>query len=425
MHIFLFVVYFFLLCLLVTGTAFFIKSGIKPRVLLFLFALQVSAACVHNWVAWHFYPAHGDIWFYFTESIPMKQQLLTHPLQFFSGLFSTEENFNFTNNHLARFHFQYEFMKYLNVFLDLFSFNNFYINSLLFSLPVFFGKIAFFKVFKALFKNNLLCAFAAIAIPSTLFWTACIHKDALAFLATGFFYYYLHKLLTSNSHAKKYLLCLFFFTMIFLSRYNLLIALLPAVLFWILAEKEYAAKPFIIAVFIITGLVLLFLPQQMLHTGVLENISERQKEFQQLTGNSRIYLPVLEPTAKSFLSLLPIAFVNGFFQPFPGTGGKTFYLFFSIELLAIWLMIIYSCVLLLKKGAPRLSNFDYSCILLCGIGMLAIGYTIPFAGAIVRYRSIYLPFLAAPFINILYRYPVVPVKKAGEWLWENVMAGKK
>jgi hypothetical protein len=30
------------------------------------------------------------------------------------------------------------------------------------------------------------------------------------------------------------------------------------------------------------------------------------------------------------------------------------------------------------------------------LGMLLIGYIIPFVGAIVRYRSIYLPFLLAP-----------------------------
>jgi hypothetical protein len=39
--------------------------------------------------------------------------------------------------------------------------------------------------------------------------------------------------------------------------------------------------------------------------------------------------------------------------------------------------------------------------------MLLIGILVPFAGAIIRYRSIYLPFLLAPFLDRLAHYPLV------------------
>ncbi|HZE83381.1 MAG TPA: hypothetical protein VE035_03685, partial [Puia sp.] len=48
-----------------------------------------------------------------------------------------------------------------------------------------------------------------------------------------------------------------------------------------------------------------------------------------------------------------------------------------------------------------------SCILLTFTAMLMIGYTVPFVGAIVRYRSIYLPFLLAPFLYALRHHPLV------------------
>jgi len=38
--------------------------------------------------------------------------------------------------------------------------------------------------------------------------------------------------------------------------------------------------------------------------------------------------------------------------------------------------------------------------------MLSIGFFVPFAGTIVRYRSIYLPFLLAPFLHYLRSFPL-------------------
>ncbi len=46
--------------------------------------------------------------------------------------------------------------------------------------------------------------------------------------------------------------------------------------------------------------------------------------------------------------------------------------------------------------------------------MLIIGFIVPFAGAIIRYRSIYLPFLVAPFLHRL--APVSLSEKINHWL---------
>src|SRR5450631_2842123 len=76
MHIALFVIYGIVLCTLLPRMRFFRDSGIKPSVLIGLFALRVATGCLHNFVAWRFYPNHGDIWAYFSASSITRHELL-------------------------------------------------------------------------------------------------------------------------------------------------------------------------------------------------------------------------------------------------------------------------------------------------------------------------------------------------------------
>jgi len=46
--------------------------------------------------------------------------------------------------------------------------------------------------------------------------------------------------------------------------------------------------------------------------------------------------------------------------------------------------------------------------------MLLIGAIVPFAGAIVRYRSLYLPFLLAPCLHSLLHWP--PLRRLNQRL---------
>jgi len=77
-------------------------------------------------------------------------------------------------------------------------------------------------------------------------------------------------------------------------------------------------------------------------------------------------------------------------------------------LLCIWAI---AAAALFKRSAP--SPFSLCCIILALAGMLQIGLVIPFAGAIIRYRSIYLPFLAAPCLYSLRNWQ--PFQTVNAW----------
>ena len=205
MHLVLFIVYFYLVCLAITRMRFF-TDCIRPAYLLWLFGLHVAAGRIHNWVAFHYFPAHGDIWYFFQESVEMKELLLTHPLQFFSEVLDGNK-FNITDTSQPLMDIQYKILQYLNVLFDFVSFNNFYINTLLFSFPVFAGSVALFKAFYIIFKAALP-ALCALLLPSVLFWTSVFHKDSIFYMSAGYFFYFL--LQSGKTPLRKWTLLLLF-----------------------------------------------------------------------------------------------------------------------------------------------------------------------------------------------------------------------
>lgn len=420
MHPVIFFVYLFLLCLAVTRMRFF-TSILRPRYAVLLFVLYAAAGCVHTWIAFHFYPGQGDIWIYFEQSIDMKKQLLAHPVPFITGIFSDGTAFNVTDASLPLLDIQYRLIQYINVLLDLFSFDNLYINTLLFSFPVFMGAVALFKVFYGVYRQPLT-ACCAVLVPSAIFWSPVVYKDGLLLAGTGYLLYFLLQPDKPRWRKGLLLLCA---ALLFVSRTNALVTFLPALLFYVLAEYTRAGKTRALLLTIASTVVAVIAFNALLHGGLFVRICDRQRDFQMLTGGSRIYLPQLAPTLHGFVAVLPVAMINGFFQPFPGTGGKGIYTLFSIELLLVWIIVLFACWLLIRKRIKWPGNFDVLCLLFAVPGLVLIGYMIPFAGAIIRYRSIYLPFLLAPFVHVICRYPLRRTQALNEWLYRHVLEVKK
>jgi hypothetical protein len=105
------------------------------------------------------------------------------------------------------------------------------------------------------------------------------------------------------------------------------------------------------------------------------------------------------------LHVLPSAVRNGLFEPLPGSGGRPIYLAFSLELMLIWTVVVAGTISSIRSRPYQ--AFTIFCVIFALTGMLLIGTLVPFAGAIIRYRSIYLPFLLAPFLHSLHRFTPV------------------
>lgn len=397
MQVLLLMLYGILCGFAVVRMKFIRRSQIRPAPLLLLFGLHVAVGCAHNLIAWYYYPEHGDIWMYFEYSSVERYQLFNDLAEW--QKWNPDWNI-VTHNSISLIH----------VLLAPFTRNNLYINTLLFSFPVFLGNIALFRSFRHRFPDDLLPAFSIFLLPSTLFWTSCIHREALIYMLIGFLVFNLQGLFHGRSSWKRTLysiLCLLFIVWV---RGAVAFLLLPAAACWFFMERPKTRKYLVFMVVLATIALLLTPAVQHLPA----TLARHQQEFLVLEGHSRLPLPALDGSWGSLLRILPSAIRNGFFEPLPGSGGRSIYLVFSIELLLVWGIVVLALVhsLRSRRNPGRLSEdriltpFGWFCLLFALGGMLLIGMMIPFAGAIVRYRSIYLPFLLAPFLHSLHTLPL-------------------
>jgi hypothetical protein len=399
MHIILLILYCILCAYGVARLRCIRKSGIRPAMLQLLFGLHVAVGWIHNIIAWRYYPGHGDVYDNFDKSFLYRHRLLTQ-----IHLWQSDNN---TWTHVT-----HNGIIYIQMLLNCFSLGDLAINTLLFALPVFLGNIALFRVFRHKFPDDPLTAFTVFLLPSVLFWTSCIHREGVLYMLLGFLLFSLHRL-QSRGFAWKYGvysgLC---FLGIAYFRIAFALTLLPPLYCWWIAGKHRGRRQVLLggAIALIL-LILLLLP--VVNWPTL--IAQRQKEFMDLEGHSRLFLPVLDKSWDSLLKALPYAIRNGCFEPLPGSGGQPIYWLFALELLTIWGIAIVATLrtvrnrkndMLLAKE-PLLTPFGLFSLLFAILGMLVIGMTIPFAGAIVRYRSIYLLFLLAPFLHSLRTLPIL------------------
>jgi hypothetical protein len=410
MHILLFIIYSAVLGWIITRRPFF--RDIRPRMLLAFFALRIAAGCLHTWVAYKYYPNHGDIWLFFQDSFVTRQLLFTDFHAFWTD-----------NSSLA--YLPHNLIEWIHVLFNFLSFDNFYINTLFFTFLTFGGHIALFRVFYERSGHDALSAACMLLLPSVLFWTSCMHTEGIIYALLGWLFFTLHRSFRRGWTPGRILLSLVLTGLTIFFRPAIAIGLLPALAWWTAAEMQLRRRTLLVAAAAPVLLVSLYswINPHIL-TLIPRALSSRQHEYQSLTGNSRIPLPLLEPTWNSLCQVLPDALFNGLFQPIPGAGGQKIYLFFSLELYAIWIIAL----LALAKASVRLitpnsqlkahnskltahSSQLTACLLLALPGMLLVGYIIPFVGAIVRYRSIYLPFLLAPCMTILQTSPPFPKLK--------------
>lgn len=392
MHILLFIIYGIACCYGIYRIPFIRRSDIKTGVLWALFGLHVATGLIHNIIAWRYYPGHGDIWTFYHDSFEVRYQLL-HRFDLF------------LSDNQAWTYIRYNAIIWIETVLNLFSFSSLTVNTLLFSFPVFLGNIALFRMLRRHYPGDTFAPCWVFLLPGTLFWTSCIHREGVLYMLLGFLFYTFDKVLSGRCPPRKIGRPLCCFLLIIWFRPIVAVALLPALVLWGGLEKPFSGKQWaLLAAGSIAALIVLPLAIPGLFQHITNAITTRQHEFLAMEGHSRLPLPVMDGTFTGMLRVLPAAIRNGWFEPLPGSGGRPIYMVFSLELALIWIIVAAALVRggLLRRFTPLSS----CCLLFALVAMLLIGATVPFAGAIVRYRSIYLPFLLIPCLTLFQSNPI-------------------
>jgi hypothetical protein len=185
--------------------------------------------------------------------------------------------------------------------------------------------------------------------------------------------------------------------LIFPVRNYMALAIVPFFISWWIAERWFYRKwiPFILTGII--GAVLFFGVRKVVPViDAPTTIILRKLEFTRLGGQSLLPQRTLESSFYSFLKNAPQALNHSLVRPYPTEIYSPFYFLCALEILFIWILVFIWYFR--YRENPFSSPMVIAIFMISFVVLLLIGYIVPQLGAIVRYRSIFIPFILAPIV---------------------------
>jgi len=397
----IFIFYLIFFSFLISVIPFFKTSVIGRRLLIFLFFIKIFAGVAYArfYTLPKYYPG-SDTWRFFKLSLDETKWLLRDPAAFVRDIFIY--GYNKSGNLFSGQNTYWNDLK-SNVIVKIIAVinictnNSYYADIIFFNFLFLFGLVALFRTFHQIFPGKKLLIIAGIfLLPSTLFWCSGIHKDGLILSATGIIIYTFYKSVKNKFSLKRISIILLSILAVFSLRNYVFFALIPALLSWWLCEKYQDNNIRIFSSVYIIGIAFVFIITLVFPSiNFLSYIVSKQHEFLLLEGDSKVSMSRLQPTIISFVAFIPDALDMAFLRPHINETKNINYIPAIIENLLFLLLLSLSIIYLRKLPSdPVILVLFFFPISL----MLLSGYTIPYTGAIVRYKSFVLPLLITPLL---------------------------
>jgi len=380
------------------------NAGLAGKIIIALFIAKVAAGLASGWLT-HTQPT-SDFWFYHRSGLDEYHLLFSNPKEYFANFFYTGYSYGYGGFFNVQNSYWNDLkdnliIKLVSIF-DIFSGGNYYVNVVLYNFVFFFGHIGLYRVFKNVYQQNaLLTAAVVFLLPSVLFYSSALHKDGLVLALIGIVVFNVWQSLQEDKWAARRIVYILLpLLSIFLFRFFVFIALVPPLLAWVFAQKKKVSPIKTFTVLYAAATILFFATPYILPSANLPAyMANRQADFFKLEkGNTTIQMDTLQPNLVSFIATAPRALQHGLLRPFV-TDIKLSKMLLPLSLeLMVYEILVVAFFFFRRQGF----SFNHPFILFglfFGLSLcLIIGYTVPVIGAIVRYRSIYLPFIVAPFI---------------------------
>ncbi len=369
-----------------------------------LFLLKVFAGVLIGWMSQKFYPQGSDYWGLNVAGWNDYQLLLSDPKRFFTDIFSSSYQNGYDGFFRSTGSYWNDLKNTIIIKIlaccNFLSSGNYYINSLFFNFAGFLGHIALYRVFTNIFPaRKWPVIIGCFLLPSTLYFSSGIHKDLIVFILVSFYCYALY-FSFENKFRLKYLFAIVItFTGLLFIRNFVALALIPATAAFIVSKRSRLNSLLVFCGTYCIGLLILLLIQ-LTNPGSqpLKIITQKQQDFLGLPyASSQLDINILEPNLKSLAKNAPQALDHSMLRPYLWEHPTQFLIPLAIELFIYQVLFIMMLVLYQK------SNFRVNPFILFGVFLalslfLFTGYIVPNIGSIVRYRSLYLPFILTPIL---------------------------
>jgi hypothetical protein len=357
------------------------------------FLFKVVMGCAYGYIFLVNYDG-DDTWFLHEYSLGQQDLLINDPWWFLAEM-NPVDAFTRADGFSQNF---YYYLAYLEAwllgkpfaFLNFLSGGNYYINIVFFNIPVFIGQYWLYKLLKDRFSVATLPLFIAVfLVPPIAFWLSGLRADGILFfliMLAGKVFIELQTRVT----AKRIAIFLLALTGIAIFRSMMLFLLIPAFTAWHLSLKR-SLEPIICFAGVYAVCILGFIGSTIVSPGrnAASVIVSRQEQFLALEGNTRFALDTLRPTAVSFIKVLPQAVNNTFLRPYPWEAKGALQYATVMEVLLFIVLLVVVVLRPVPGWRIILRNpFILTLLFTAFFLYLLTGYTVPFPGAIVRYKII-------------------------------------
>lgn len=409
----LFIIFF---CWVINKSKFFYHRRVHPLLFQFAFLLKVLSGIVMTLIYIHFYTDRktADIFKYFDDSKIMFDAVWSSPKDFIKMFFGSNDHglYRYYDQMIAwddsdLMYNDNRVMIRFNCLLRFFSFGNYYVHMVVMSFIVFCGLTCLFKLFAYEMKEKYFGIYLAVFLmPSVTFWGSAVLKDGVILFATGLFLFNFNRLLNNSAGLiNKIALILALLIMVSVKLYVLTV-LFPGLIMIIFIKRKpynnFNRLRFWLGAYLIYGLFIFGL-KFYTNINVIELISLKQHQFMGLAnavGSGSVVRMQELSDAKSIVVGLPQALFNLFFQPFFWEFKSPVIFLAGLENLMILIFVFTTFSRMNIKNIYSTPWFFFSIFFVLIIYSL-IGLIVPVAGAIVRYKTIALPFLAIALVILL------------------------
>lgn len=399
------IAYFLFFLLIISNKHFFKADSISKKVLLVGFCMKAFCAILYGYVFKNGVLTGDDTWIYFEDGNIAYSALKTNVHTYLKLTIGANDitpvpKYLAFYTHYMRFWFDNSnyFLVRLNALIRPFSFGIYNVHALIFAFLSFIGTYNLYLFFETKLNKKIFLQFVLFGIPSIVFWTSGVHKEALTVFGMGLVLYNIDQIL-----AKKYTVLNFFFLFVgtfFLGfvRLYVLIILFPLVLAMIISQTLIKNKMSAVKVYFLTigvfCLVAFFIDIFSPSLDLIHEFFVRRTYFlHSLPGN--MTFPVVSNVPKSvtdYFLLIWEALSNPFIRPLPSECNGVLPVLACIE---TWFFLLLIVLLLRTVSIRNLMNNSPAvlAILFGWSTMFLIGLIVNNSGAIVRYRSISIPFI--------------------------------
>jgi len=298
------------------------------------------------------------------------------------------------------------FMIRLNALMMFVSGENIHVHTVLFCFLSLIGCILLLKLFQSFVESGKRkWVVLTVLFPSFLFWTSGGLKESLIILGLGLFLYGF--LFIRERGLAAILFLITGIAVLLVTKYFLLICLLPAVVAYYLFINKTSAKQVLFkyaGVIVLTLIILQVIAPIDKRTNFARIISKKQKyaigEAKYMKAGSYSEVPVVDSTITSVVVNLPVGLWDSMMKPYLWQSRNPMMLLSAAENVALLMLLILALIY-----RDRKKSYGYNILLFVCISIMLyfsiIGIMTPVLGNLVRYKVVMMPLLVFVLLYII------------------------